>query len=91
MALGAGETEAISLALEIGVPAVLMDERKGRLAAESRGLIAVGTLNILDAADEAGLLVFTDALAKLERTSFRVRPALAAIFRESVQQRKERR
>ena len=50
---------------------------------------AVGTLNIVDAADEAGLLVFADGLAKLERTSFRVRPELAAAFRESVQRRKE--
>jgi predicted nucleic acid-binding protein len=43
--LGAGETEAISLAVELGLAAVLMDERKGRAAAEARGLIAVGTLN----------------------------------------------
>lgn len=36
--LGKGETEAISLALEMQVKVVLMDERKGRAAAETRGL-----------------------------------------------------
>jgi predicted nucleic acid-binding protein len=50
--LGRGEKEAISLAIERRVPIVLMDERRGRKAAEARGLLAVGTLNILDVADE---------------------------------------
>ena len=51
VALGAGETEAISLALELKISASLIDERKGRLAAEQRGILPVGTLNILDSAE----------------------------------------
>lgn len=35
--LGLGETEAISLAVERQIPIVLMDERRGRAAAEVRG------------------------------------------------------
>src|SRR5438046_2908865 len=76
------ETEAISLALELHADAVLMDERKGRITAESRGLIAVGTLNILEAADEAGLSDFYETLNKLRQTSFRVSEELAASFLE---------
>ncbi|HWB03113.1 MAG TPA: hypothetical protein VG796_08830 [Verrucomicrobiales bacterium] len=87
--LGAGETEAISLAIEMGLPAVLMDERKGRAAAESRGLIAVGTLNILDAADEAGLLDFEDCLRRLQRTNFRIEASLAEAFTERVRKRRD--
>jgi len=89
LALGAGETEAISLALERSIPAVLMDERKGRLAAEAHGLIAVGTLNLLDAADEAGLLEFNASMSRLDQTSFRVRPELADYFREISSKRRK--
>lgn len=87
--LGAGETEAISLAVELGIAAVLIDERKGRAAAEARGLTVAGTLNILDVADEAGLLDFADALQKLQRTNFRIDPALVSAFAERVRKRRE--
>jgi predicted nucleic acid-binding protein len=69
--LGKGEVEAISLALEKRLGIVLMDERKGRSTAQSRGLLAVGTLNLIDLADEKGLLNGIDALNKLRRTTFR--------------------
>lgn len=69
--LGHGETEAISLAMEKRVSIVLMDERRGRAAAEARGLLPIGTLNILDLADERGLLDGVTALNELKRTTFR--------------------
>ncbi len=69
--LGKGEVEAISLALEKQVEIVLMDERKGRTAAQSRGLLAVGTLNLIDLADEKGLLNGIESLNDLRRTTFR--------------------
>jgi predicted nucleic acid-binding protein len=47
-----GEAEAISLALERQVAIVLLDERKGPVIVQSRGLLAVGTLNLIDVADE---------------------------------------
>jgi predicted nucleic acid-binding protein len=76
IALGAGETEAISLAIELKISAILIDERKGRLAAEQRGILPVGTLNILDSADLRGLLDFEEAVARLRKTNFHVEPAL---------------
>jgi len=78
--LGKGEKEAISLALERQVKVVLMDERLGRRAAEERGLIAVGTLNLIDLADERDLLDGITALHALRQTTFRADPALFAQF-----------
>ena len=69
--LGKGEVDAISLALEKRVEIVLMDERKGRAAAQSRGLLAVGTLNLIDLADEKGLLNGIESLNALRKTTFR--------------------
>ena len=54
LGLDAGETEAISLALELHISAIVMDERRGRLAAEKRGISTVGTLNIQIRAGNAG-------------------------------------
>ena len=69
--LGKGEVEAISLALEMQLGIVLMDERKGRTTAQSRGLLTVGTLNLIDLADERGLLNGIVALNDLRKTTFR--------------------
>ncbi len=74
--LGKGENEAISLAMERRVKMVLMDERLGRGAAEARGLIPVGTLNLIDLADEQGLLDGIAALNHLRQTTFRAAPEL---------------
>ena len=74
--LGKGEAEAISLALEKQVGIVLLDERKGRLVAQSRGLLAVGTLNLIDVPDEMGLLNGMAALNDLRNTTFRADPRL---------------
>jgi predicted nucleic acid-binding protein len=54
--LGPGESEAISLALELGARWVILDERSARRVAEALGLPVVGTLGILLAAKRRGLL-----------------------------------
>jgi predicted nucleic acid-binding protein len=46
--LGAGETSAVQLALEMNVPIVLMDERRGRRYAKRRGLDALGCVGLLE-------------------------------------------
>jgi predicted nucleic acid-binding protein len=70
--LDAGETEAISLALELNLHAVLIDEADGRQAAEDCGLKAVGTLSILITAEAHGLLDLETALTRLRATNFHV-------------------
>lgn len=71
LGLDPGETEAISLALELRLP-ILIDERAGRLVAEEHGITAVGTLNILYSADVHGFLDFEAAIERLRRTNFHV-------------------
>lgn len=80
MQLGKGETEAISLAVEQHVKVVLMDERRGRVTAEARGLVPVGTLNLIDLADERGLLDGIAVLNDLRQTTFRADPVLLERF-----------
>lgn len=86
--LGKGENEAISLALERQVKVVLMDERLGRGAAEARGLIAVGTLNLIDIADEQGIIDGIAALQDLRQTTFRADPELLGRFEARMNARK---
>jgi predicted nucleic acid-binding protein len=86
--LGHGETEAISLAMEKRVSIVLMDERRDRAAAEARGLLPIGTLNILDLADERGLLDGVTALNELKRTTFRADQELLDRFEARMMVRK---
>jgi predicted nucleic acid-binding protein len=78
--LGTGENEAISLAPERHVKVILMDERLGRAAAEARGLVAIGTLNLIDLADEQGIIDGIAALNDLRQTTFRADPELLARF-----------
>ena len=87
--LGRGETEAISMAIEPGIPAILIDEKRGRLAAKACGLIPVGTLNILNSADLRGLLDFEQAVAKLCKTSFRADPKMVNSLIQEVRARKK--
>ncbi len=75
--LGAGEREAIFLAQgRIPDALLLIDEIRGRAEAKRRGIALTGTLGILDAGAEAGLLNLPEALNCLRTTSFYVAPTL---------------
>jgi uncharacterized protein len=65
--LGAGERAAIALAISLHADLVLIDERKGTLAALNQGLDVTGTIGVLDLAA---------AFARLKQTSFRYRQEL---------------
>ncbi len=73
--LHAGETEAISLALELRIPAILLDDAKASCAAISCGLEPMGTLAILVRAGAARLLNLENSLLRLRATNFRIGPA----------------
>jgi predicted nucleic acid-binding protein len=79
--LDLGESEAIALAAEVHADVVLMDEHAGRQEAVRRGLKVAGTLSVLDEAEQAGLVNFDVAVAKLQKTSFRVSQAVLADIR----------
>ena len=79
--LDRGEREAITLAGSFSAASVLIDERKGRLAARERGLAVSGTLGVLDLAARRGLVTLSDALRRLEDTTFRVSPRLIGLIK----------
>ncbi len=76
--LHVGERDAISLALTVHADAVLMDERRGRQEAENRDLKPIGTLGVLVAAHERGLINLTATINALRQTSFHASPKLLA-------------
>ena len=69
------------LAIEAGADALLIDDQAGRKEAMRRGLAVAGTLAVLDDADEAGLLKFEDAVARLQGTTFRISRAVLSEIR----------
>ena len=69
--LGLGETEAISLALELDAALLLVDERKATSVARRLGLFTVGTIGVLAVAAERRLLDLDSSIAALRQTSFR--------------------
>jgi len=80
--LDLGEIEAIALATEMQVQALLIDDRAGREEALRRGLRVAGTLSVLDEADQAGLVDFEAAVIRLRQTSFRVSTAVLTAIAE---------
>lgn len=74
--LGSGEREAIALAEEVGADLLLVDDAKARREALRRGLAVTGTLAVLVAAAERGLVDLPEAIAALWQTTFRAPAAL---------------
>ena len=71
--LGAGETEAICLALELGAAQLLLDERQGRRFAQALGIRVIGTVGVLLLAKDRGLLsAVRPEIDALVRTGFRL-------------------
>jgi predicted nucleic acid-binding protein len=71
-----GEAAAIALASAFHADLLLIDDRKGVLAAEKQGLNVTGTLGVLDLAAERGLVDFAQAATQLKQTTFRMPLAL---------------
>ena len=80
--LDPGEGEAIALATEMHADVLLIDEQAGRQEAVRRGLKVAGTLSVLDEAEQAGLVDFDEAVAELQKMSFRLSQAVLSEIRE---------
>lgn len=75
--LDRGEAETIILAREVGADWVLMDERKGRRKLSQLGVHKVGTVGILLAAKEQGLIpVVGPEIEQLRQRGFTVSQAV---------------
>jgi predicted nucleic acid-binding protein len=72
-ALGAGESEALSLAVELTAARAVIDERAARRVAEGMGIPVIGTLGMLLLAKRRGLIPAVRPLIDdLLRHDFRV-------------------
>ncbi len=76
--LGAGEREAITLAEELHADRLILDDHAARRVATQRKLTVIGTLGVLAEAAECGLIDLSDAIARLQQTSFYVSPEVLA-------------
>jgi predicted nucleic acid-binding protein len=83
--LDPGEREAIQLAQEQQATLLLIDERRGRMEARRRGLATTGTLGVLLAAHQRGL-VNAEVLYRqlVTTTNFRSTPELDGRFLQRV-------
>ncbi|HEX6641561.1 MAG TPA: DUF3368 domain-containing protein [Thermoanaerobaculia bacterium] len=77
--LDMGERAAIALAERTGAELLLIDESAGRAEARRRSLRVTGTLGVLRAAAEAGLLDVREVVSRLQATNFYVDEALLRV------------
>ena len=70
--LDLGEQAAITLAQTLSADLLIIDERLGRQIARERGIFIIGTLGILDDAASQGLVDLSAAIARLQKTNFRI-------------------
>jgi predicted nucleic acid-binding protein len=81
LVLDPGERQAIQVAYEERADLLLIDERKGSAEARRLGLATTGTIGVLVAAGELGLIDSEEACRRLlTETTFRVSPELRAKF-----------
>jgi predicted nucleic acid-binding protein len=83
-ALDPGERAAIALAVSLHASRLLIDDADGRAEAERRSLQVTGTLGVLAAAHQRGMLDFDKAVERLSSTSFYVSPRLLATARRLI-------
>jgi predicted nucleic acid-binding protein len=88
--LGAGEREAISLALEVGANLLLIDERAGRREAQVRHIEVAGTLAVLLQASLRGYFDFPEAMRQLRQYGFRASRPVEALMLVRYEQAKKR-
>jgi uncharacterized protein len=75
--LDPGESEALSLALELGADRLILDERPARHVAQGLGLPIIGVLGILLASKQKGLIpTVRPILDALVKNRFRLTPDL---------------
>lgn len=75
--LGAGESEVLGLALELGADRVIIDELAGRRVAQRLGVPLIGTLGVLLAAKRRNLIpAIREPIDTLRRAGFRVADTL---------------
>jgi predicted nucleic acid-binding protein len=88
--LGAGEREAITLALEVRADVLLIDERAGRKEAEERHIKVAGTLAVLLEASLRGYFELPEAMKQLRQYGFRASRPVEALMLARYEQSKRK-
>ena len=89
--LGKGETEAIALAMELNVDALLIDDGNGIKEARRLQIPTLRLFTVLEQAAVKGLLNLPEAIAKMKKTNFHLPPkGLIDAMLERDKQRKQR-
>jgi predicted nucleic acid-binding protein len=88
--LGAGEREAITLALEVQADVLLIDERAARKEAEGRHIKVAGTLAVLLQASLRGYFELPEAMKRLRQYGFRVSRPVEALMLARYEQSKSK-
>ena len=88
--LGAGEREAITLALEVRADVLLIDERAGRKEAEERQIKVAGTLAVLLQASLRGYFELPEAMNRLRQYGFRASRPIEALMLARYEQSKSK-
>lgn len=77
--LDLGESEAIVLASELSAGLLILDENNARMAARQRGLQVTGSLGVLIAAKNAGIVAaIKPLLGRLSAAGFYISPKIIA-------------
>jgi predicted nucleic acid-binding protein len=88
--LGAGEREAITLALAVRADVLLIDERAGRKEAEERHIKVAGTLAVLLQASLRGYFELPEAMKELRQYGFRASRPVEALMLARYEQSKSK-
>jgi predicted nucleic acid-binding protein len=88
--LGAGEREAISLAIEVRADVLLIDERAGRREAEARHIAVAGTLAVLLQASLRGYFDLPEAMKRVREFGFRVSRPIEELMLARYEQEKNK-
>jgi uncharacterized protein len=79
--LGAGETEVLALALEVGEALAILDDGLARCMATALGIAVEGTLGLLVDAKKTGLVkTVVPLLDQLDALRFRIHPRTRAVI-----------
>ena len=82
--LDPGERAAIHLAASLSAERLLIDEWRGRIAAQGRKIRVVGTVGVLAEAHRRQLLDFETSIAQLRKTNFYISENLISLVRRQL-------